>query len=56
MVRYSIIIILYMIVGVKVPCKNSIKLERAGAGKRKGGKEKYAHCARCRSADTVELS
>ena len=59
MVRYSITIILYMIAGVKISCKNVIKLERPGAGKKKkkkAGKAKYAHCARCRSADSVEPS
>ena len=36
----SITIILYMVEGVKPYCKNSIKVERAEAGKRKGPKSK----------------
>ena len=31
-----------MIAGVKLSCKNSIKFERAGVGKRKGWKMKYS--------------
>ena len=38
MVRVNITIVLYMIAGVKLSSKSSIKLQRAGAVKRKGAK------------------